>query len=87
MLNSKRRLRPSLPVVGDALAFRQDLLAALTRGRTSQGEVARYRLGPVPVFGVSSPEVAACTKVSPRSRAIGSKGRAPFRKAKAASSL
>lgn len=58
MLNSKQKLRPTLPLVGDALAFRQDLLAALTRGRTEQGDVARYRLGPVVVYGVSSPEVA-----------------------------
>lgn len=58
MLNSKRKLRPALPIVGDALAFRQDLLAALTRGRLEQGDVARYRLGPVDVYGVSSPEVA-----------------------------
>jgi cytochrome P450 len=47
-----------MPLVGDAPAFRQDLLAALTRGRTQQGDVADYRLGPVRVIGVSSPEVA-----------------------------
>ena len=58
MLNPRLRLRPRLPMVGDAPAFRQDLLAALARGRFEQGEVARYRLGPVTVYGVSSPEVA-----------------------------
>lgn len=58
MLNPRLRLRPRLPLVGDAPAFRQDLLAALARGRYEQGDVARYRLGPVTVFGVSSPEVA-----------------------------
>ena len=58
MLNPRLRLRPRLPVVGDAPAFRQDLLAALARGRFEQGDVARYRLGPVSVYGVSSPEVA-----------------------------
>lgn len=58
MLNQRRRLRPRLPLVGDALAFRQDLLAALTRGCAEQGDVARYRLGPITVFGVSSPEIA-----------------------------
>lgn len=58
MMNQRRRLRPRLPLVGDALAFRQDLLAALTRGRTEQGEVARYRLGPITVIGVSSPDIA-----------------------------
>jgi cytochrome P450 len=47
-----------MPLVGDAPAFRQDLLAALTRGRTQQGDVADHRLGPVRVIGVSSPEVA-----------------------------
>lgn len=58
MLNPRQRLRPRLPLVGDAPAFRQDLLAALARGRYEQGDVARYELGPVTVFGVSSPEVA-----------------------------
>lgn len=58
MLNPRLRLRPRLPLVGDAPAFRQDLLAALARGRFEQGDVARYRLGPITVFGVSSPEVA-----------------------------
>ena len=58
MMNPRRRLRPRLPLVGDALAFRQDLLAALARGRTQQGEVAAYRLGPVTVYGVSSPAIA-----------------------------
>lgn len=58
MMNPRRRLRPRLPLVGDALAFRQDLLAALARGRTEQGEVAAYRLGPVTAYGISSPEIA-----------------------------
>jgi len=58
MLNPRQRLRPRLPLLGDAPAFRQDLLAALARGRFEQGDVARYRLGPVEVYGVSSPEVA-----------------------------
>lgn len=58
MLNPRQRLRPRLPLVGDAPAFRQDLLAALARGRYEQGDVAKYQLGPIPVYGVSSPEVA-----------------------------
>lgn len=58
MMNPRRRLRPRLPLVGDALAFRQDLLAAMTRGRTEQGDVARYKLGSVVAYGVSSPEIA-----------------------------
>ncbi|MDN5760945.1 MAG: cytochrome P450 [Microlunatus sp.] len=58
MLNPRQRLRPRLPLLGDAPAFRQDLLATLARGRFEQGDVARYRLGPVTVYGVSSPEDA-----------------------------
>lgn len=58
MMNPRRRLRPRVPLLGDALAFRQDLLAALARGRHEQGEVARYRLGPATAYGISAPELA-----------------------------
>lgn len=58
MMNPRRRLRPRLPLLGDAPAFRQDLLAALARGRHEQGEVAVYHLGPATAYGVSAPEIA-----------------------------
>lgn len=72
MLNPRQRLRPRLPLVGDAPAFRQDLLAALARGRYEQGDVARYRLGPVSVYGVSSAET--CERVLTDSETFGKLG-------------
>lgn len=41
------------------LDFRRDILQAMHRGRTAHGDLVQYRLGPVAVHGVSSPELAA----------------------------
>lgn len=44
--------------LGDIREFQADILAALRRGWQEQGDLARYRLGPVKVVGISSPELA-----------------------------
>ncbi|MDV7215875.1 cytochrome P450 [Streptomyces prunicolor] len=48
-----------LPLLGSVLDFRRDILQAMHRGRTAHGDLVQYRLGPVAVHGVSSPELAA----------------------------
>ncbi|MFX4293283.1 cytochrome P450 [Streptomyces bohaiensis] len=48
-----------LPVLGSILDFRRDILLAMHRGWRDHGDLVRYRLGPVVVHGVSSPELAA----------------------------
>ncbi|WP_405991029.1 cytochrome P450 [Streptomyces sp. NBC_00986] len=48
-----------LPLLGSVLDFRRDILQAMHRGRTAHGDLVRYRLGPVTVHGVTSPELAA----------------------------
>ena len=45
-------------VIGDIREFQADILAALRRGWREQGDLARYRLGPLAVVGISSPELA-----------------------------
>ncbi|WEO99877.1 cytochrome P450 [Streptomyces sp. FXJ1.172] len=47
------------PVLGNVLDFRRDILQAMRRGHAAHGDLVRYRLGPVAVHGVSSPELAA----------------------------
>lgn len=47
-----------LPVLGSVPAFRRDILAAMRAGWREGGDLVRYRLGPVSVHGVSSPELA-----------------------------
>ncbi len=47
-----------LPVLGSVLDFRRDILAAMRAGWREGGDLVRYRLGPVSVHGVSSPELA-----------------------------
>ncbi|NEA61473.1 cytochrome P450 [Streptomyces sp. SID12488] len=47
-----------LPVLGSVLDFRRDILAAMRVGWREGGDLVRYRLGPVSVHGVSSPELA-----------------------------
>ncbi|MFI1353164.1 cytochrome P450 [Streptomyces sp. NPDC020898] len=47
-----------LPVLGSVPAFRRDILAAMRDGWHEGGDLVRYRLGPVSVHGVSSPELA-----------------------------
>ncbi|MEH0423561.1 cytochrome P450 [Streptomyces sp. B21-083] len=47
-----------LPVLGSVPAFRRDILAAMRVGWREGGDLVRYRLGPVSVHGVSSPELA-----------------------------
>jgi len=54
VLSSRRRRR----VIGDIRDFQADILAALRRGWREQGDLARYRLGPLAVVGISSPELA-----------------------------
>ncbi|UXX95248.1 cytochrome P450 [Streptomyces sp. AD2-2] len=48
-----------LPLLGSVLDFRRDILRAMHRGRMAHGDLVRYRLGPVTVHGVTSPELAA----------------------------
>ncbi|WP_052488885.1 cytochrome P450 [Streptomyces sp. 150FB] len=48
----------SLPVLGSVLDFRKDILEAMRQGWRDHGDLVRYRLGPVVVHGVSSPELA-----------------------------
>lgn len=47
-----------LPVLGSVVDFRRDILAAMRAGWREGGDLVRYRLGPVSVHGVSSPELA-----------------------------
>lgn len=47
-----------LPGLGSVIDFRRDILAAMQEGWQARGDLARYRLGPVHVHGVSSPELA-----------------------------
>lgn len=44
--------------LGSIPAFRRDILRALGAGRDAYGDLVRYRLGPVVVHGVTSPELA-----------------------------
>ncbi|MFD5745771.1 cytochrome P450 [Streptomyces sp. NPDC127033] len=48
----------ALPVLGSVLDFRKDILDAMHQGWRDHGDLVRYRLGPVVVHGVSSPELA-----------------------------
>ena len=50
---------PGLPALGNIVAFRRDILAAMRDGWELCGDLTRYRLGPLTVYGVSSPELAA----------------------------
>ncbi|MFE6686075.1 cytochrome P450 [Streptomyces sp. NPDC057743] len=47
-----------LPLLGNVVDFRKDILDALHRGWQAHGDLVRYRLGSVVVHGVSSPELA-----------------------------
>jgi cytochrome P450/ubiquinone/menaquinone biosynthesis C-methylase UbiE len=47
-----------LPVLGNILDFKRDILRALRLGWDTHGDLVRHRLGPVTVHGVSSPELA-----------------------------
>jgi cytochrome P450 len=49
---------PGLPLLGNILDFRRDILAAMRVGWRTRGDLTRHRLGPVTVHGVSSPELA-----------------------------
>ncbi|MEJ3745469.1 cytochrome P450 [Actinomycetes bacterium KLBMP 9797] len=48
-----------LPVLGSVVAFKRDILAAMAAGWRANGDLVRHRLGPLEVYGVSSPELAA----------------------------
>jgi cytochrome P450 len=47
-----------LPLLGSVNDFRTDILAAMRAGFDAHGDLVAYRLGPVTVYGVSSPELA-----------------------------
>ncbi|HET6357783.1 cytochrome P450 [Streptomyces sp.] len=47
-----------LPVLGNIVDFRKDILDAMHQGWQEHGDLVRYRLGTVVVHGVSSPELA-----------------------------
>lgn len=49
-------MRRSLPVVGDLLAFQSDRLRFITSMHRDQGDVARFRLGPFPVWQLAHPD-------------------------------
>jgi cytochrome P450/ubiquinone/menaquinone biosynthesis C-methylase UbiE len=49
---------PGLPVLGNILDFKRDILRTLRFGWETHGDLVRHRLGPVIVHGVSSPELA-----------------------------
>lgn len=44
--------------LGSIVEFRRDILGALGEGARRHGDLVRYRLGPVAVHGVTSPELA-----------------------------
>lgn len=50
-------MRRSLPVVGDLLAFQSDRLRFITSMHRDQGDVARFRLGPFPVWQLAHPDL------------------------------
>ncbi|RIQ22048.1 cytochrome P450 [Jiangella rhizosphaerae] len=49
-------MRRPLPVVGDLLAFQSDRLRFVTSAHRDQGDVARFRLGPFPVWQLAHPD-------------------------------
>lgn len=49
-------MRRPLPVVGDLLAFQSDRLRFVTSMHRDQGDVARFRLGPFPVWQLAHPD-------------------------------
>ncbi|TDD71981.1 cytochrome P450 [Jiangella aurantiaca] len=50
-------MRRPLPVVGDLLAFQSDRLRFVTSMHRDQGDVARFRLGPFPVWQLAHPDL------------------------------
>lgn len=49
-------MRRPLPVIGDLLAFQSDRLRFVTSVHRDQGDVARFRLGPFPVWQLAHPD-------------------------------
>lgn len=49
---------PRWSPLGSIPAFKRDILRAMHDGWQEHGDLVRYRLGPVSVYGVSSPELA-----------------------------
>lgn len=45
-------------LLGSIIPFKRDILQAMARGQREYGDPARYRLGPVDVYGVSHPDLA-----------------------------
>jgi cytochrome P450 len=60
------------PLIGSILDFKRDILQAMGAGWREHGDLVRYRLGPVIVHGVSSPELAE--EVLTRTAAFGKLG-------------
>ena len=57
-------MRRSLPVVGDLLAFQSDRLRFITSMHRDQGDVARFRLGPFPVWQLAHPDLVRAVLVT-----------------------
>ncbi|MDI1461119.1 cytochrome P450 [Catellatospora sp. KI3] len=47
-----------VPLLGSITDFRRDILDAMTAGFREHGDLVAYKLGPVTVYGVSSPDLA-----------------------------
>lgn len=47
-----------MPMLGNVVDFRRNILDAMQKGWRDHGDLVRYRLGPLVVHGVSSPELA-----------------------------
>ncbi|TDE02432.1 cytochrome P450 [Jiangella asiatica] len=58
----------SLPVVGDLLTFQADRLGFVTAVQREHGDVARFRLGPYPVWQLSHPDHVRSVLVSDAAR-------------------
>ncbi|TDC46336.1 cytochrome P450 [Jiangella ureilytica] len=57
-------MRRSLPVVGDLPAFQSDRLRFITSTHRDQGDVARFRLGPFPVWQLAHPDLVRSVLVT-----------------------
>jgi cytochrome P450 len=45
-------------LLGSIIPFKRDILQAMAAGQREHGDLVRYRLGPVTVYGISHPELA-----------------------------
>jgi cytochrome P450/ubiquinone/menaquinone biosynthesis C-methylase UbiE len=53
-------------LLGSILPFKRDILQAMAAGQRDYGDVVRYRLGPVNVYGISHPEPAQQVFMDPK---------------------